>query len=122
MNGQNAIVRRVPRKPWHASDAVTMLLGGALPFAASSIELGLLVSCVWNQRIYSLCAAPRIESRGRPQHMTGTWHWSEDAYANAKRDAYAYARDAWCNGAMVGRSLRWYGVCSHTVQMASSLP
>ena len=48
----NAIPRQVPHQPLYARAVPSALLGGLLPFGSASIELAILVSCVWNQRIY----------------------------------------------------------------------
>ena len=50
----NSIPRQIPHQPRFAGLLPSALAGGLLPFAAGSIELAVLVSSVWNQRIYYL--------------------------------------------------------------------
>ncbi|KAL1521213.1 hypothetical protein AB1Y20_022763 [Prymnesium parvum] len=49
-----SIPRQVPYQPWYCRAWPSALLGGLLPFGCASIELAVLFSCVWNQRIYFL--------------------------------------------------------------------
>ena len=48
----NAIPRQIPSQPLLATPLATALLGGLLPFGSASIELAIVVSSVWMQRIY----------------------------------------------------------------------
>lgn len=48
----NAIPRQIPYQRWYARAIPAALFGGLMPFGSGCVELGILLSCVWTQRIY----------------------------------------------------------------------
>ena len=48
----NQIARVVPDLPWHVYPAVTIFLGGILPFGSVCIELAFIMSALWLHQIY----------------------------------------------------------------------
>ena len=48
----NAIPRQIPFQRWYARAVPAALFGGLMPFGSGCYELGVLLSCVWTQRIY----------------------------------------------------------------------
>lgn len=50
----NKIPRQIPPQPWYMNPAVSVLLGGILPFGAVFIELFFILSSVWQHQFYYL--------------------------------------------------------------------
>ena len=48
----NQIARVIPELPWHVNPAVTIILGGILPFGSVCIELAFIMSALWLHQIY----------------------------------------------------------------------
>lgn len=46
------IARVVPDAPWHMNSAITVILGGILPFGSVCIELAFIMSALWLHQIY----------------------------------------------------------------------
>ena len=50
----NKIPRQIPEQPWYMHTALTILIGGVLPFGAVFIELFFILTSMWMHQVYYL--------------------------------------------------------------------